>query len=96
MNNRDDVPMHNSPTTVNNTDSFEKAKLSTNSENTKDSVRKCRAGGYNESNRYCTQNRRSRARGDPEGDPQNYENPGGRPLTEIIDTRYLVLYGAGI
>ena len=50
----------------------------------------------NESNRYCEKNRRSRADRHTEGDSENHAYPGGRPLTDNIDTGYPVLHQCGI
>ena len=83
MNNRNDVPMHNLPLTANNTD-----KLS--------NIAKPTQEAQNESNRYCEKNRRSRQSRYSEGDQADNENPGGRPLTENIDTGYGVLHECGI
>ena len=80
--------MHKSPFAANNTGSFEKAKLSQNSETQQEA--------QDESNRYCEKNRRPRARCHTKGDPQDNENPGGRPLADNIDTGYPVLYELGI
>ena len=78
MNNRNDVPMHNLPLTANNTD-----KLS--------NIAKPTQEAQNESNRYCEKNRRSRQSRYSEGDQADNENPGGRPLTENIDTGNRIL-----
>ena len=40
----------------------------------------------NESDRHCTQNRRTGARGHPEGDPPHPSHTGGRPITYNICT----------
>ena len=48
---------------------------------------------YNESYWNCPQNRRSRPRRDPEGDPPHYAYTRGRPLTERIDRGSTVLPG---
>ena len=77
------MSMYIFPHSANNTGSFEKAKLSQNSET--------KTGGTNESNRYCEKNRRSRQSCDPKRDSQNHADPGGRPLTENIDTGNRVL-----
>lgn len=50
---------------------------------------------YNESYWNCPQNRRSRPRRDPEGDPPHYAYTRGRPLTELIDRDCTVLPGVG-
>ena len=82
------MPMHKSPSAANNTGSFEKAKLSQNSETQKEA--------QDESNRYCEKNRRPRQSCNFERNSQNHATAGRRPLTENIDTGYPVLYRAGI
>ena len=72
--------LHILPQSANNTD-----MLSNSS--------KPKRGGYHESNRYCTQNRRSRTGRHSKGNPQNDALERWRPLTEIIDTGFGVLYG---
>ena len=46
---------------------------------------------YYESNRNCQKDRRSRQSRDPQGDPQNNEDPGGRPVTDNIEKPHFLL-----
>ena len=51
---------------------------------------------YTNASQSGSQNKRPYEPRHSKGDPQDNENPGGRPLTENIDTGYGVLHGCGI
>ena len=79
MNNRNAVPMHKSPSAANNTDKLPRTAAQ-------------HRRNQNESNRYCEKNRRPRQSRHTKRNQADNENPGGRPLTEIIDTGNHLLF----
>ena len=77
------MPMHKSPFAANNTDKLPQTAAQHRRK-------------QNESNRYCEKNRRPRQSRHTKRNQADNENPGGRPLTENIDTGFGVLHECGI